>query len=768
MADARITDLPALLGAADDDVLLIIDVSDKDASAAGTDKKVTVARVRASVLAGLTTESIGALSAAMLGKPDGVARLNSLGQIPREHLPSITITDTYVVANEAEMLALDVGQGDVAIREDLSATFLFKGGNSAQLADWQELPTPTGVSILSVNGKTGVVQLSAEDIGAIPAGEKGAPSGVATLGEDGKLLPGQVPDDVGAVKSVNGQDGHVELTPTGIGAIPERARGAAGGVATLGEDGKVTPEQLPDVATTPPAAVMTVSPGAPVQARDGDAVTLNLSGESHLVGQEIEHFTVTWWDESSQDVQASAGQATASKTVSGAVGTLAGYSVTGTDSLGNKSLPVAGSILITANQPPVGPVLFNAPTEVDAGSTDNQISFTGATDPEGDPVAYEIVDAGGLQFSKTSGIADSEIVTFAAPGAAMLAVVSVRAVDDRGGQSAAFQAEIAVAPSSSGIIGVVLKATGGAGGTVSHCDVGGGDIPNPGHAWFSGHPSFALTEEVIDGQAMIRVPKFWYRVANVAAGANLGKMAWWIADHAADGFTVHPAFMHNGQELDCFWIGKYQASIDGAGKMQSVPGVLPNKTLTPAGFTSAAAARNVNGAAGFMRLSYWQHIAITLLYLVENATFNAKAKTGEGAPLAAGSSTPLAVDDPAVAVATYRGIVGLWGNIYVHLDGALSTPRMTFWDREGNRTLQNSGVYIIVNKSPVTFHLSTAPAFIGATGAFSNLGTSPDYQTNTNEYASDGLCFTGGGPWSLWTGYRDYEVSGVGCRLARV
>lgn len=51
----------------------------------------------------------------------------------------------------------------------------------------------TGGAVDSVNGQDGVVVLDAGDVGAVPAAEKGAANGVATLGSDGKLTGGQIP-----------------------------------------------------------------------------------------------------------------------------------------------------------------------------------------------------------------------------------------------------------------------------------------------------------------------------------------------------------------------------------------------------------------------------------------------------------------------------------------------------------------------------------------------------------------------------------------------
>lgn len=54
-------------------------------------------------------------------------------------LPQISITDTFLAATQAEMLALIAQTGDVCIRTDLQKSFILKGSDPAVLADWQEL-----------------------------------------------------------------------------------------------------------------------------------------------------------------------------------------------------------------------------------------------------------------------------------------------------------------------------------------------------------------------------------------------------------------------------------------------------------------------------------------------------------------------------------------------------------------------------------------------------------------------------------------------------
>lgn len=75
-----------------------------------------------------------------------------------------------------------------------------------------------------VDGKVPVEQLP--DMDYIPTEEKGAASGVATLGVDGKVPAGQLPQ---------------------MNYIPTTEKGVASGVAALGADGKVPTNQLPSM-----------------------------------------------------------------------------------------------------------------------------------------------------------------------------------------------------------------------------------------------------------------------------------------------------------------------------------------------------------------------------------------------------------------------------------------------------------------------------------------------------------------------------------------
>ncbi|MEG1597681.1 MAG: hypothetical protein RR359_05350 [Bacilli bacterium] len=95
--------------------------------------------------------------------PGNVPVLDATGKLVSSILPSIAITDTFVVSKESEMLALNAEIGDIAIRSDINETFILKTIPATVLANWIKLLTPAD-SVTSVNGKTGVVSLAATDI----------------------------------------------------------------------------------------------------------------------------------------------------------------------------------------------------------------------------------------------------------------------------------------------------------------------------------------------------------------------------------------------------------------------------------------------------------------------------------------------------------------------------------------------------------------------------------------------------------------------------
>lgn len=333
------------------------------------------------------------------------------------------------------------------------------------------------------------------------------------------------------------------------------------------------------------------------------------------------------------------------------------------------------------------------------------------------------------------------------------------------------------------VSGVVLLTTGGNGGAWGYVDEDGNTVAAPGSSFFNSHPIWGGIQEVlIDGQTMMKVPKFYIRKAVISGGANNGKTAWWISDQALEGYTLHPAFRHYGNDIDQFYVGKYQASMTGT-KLDSKPGVLPTVSRTLTQFQIDAQARNVSGVSGFGQWTVYQWSAIQWLYIVENATMDSQTKTGQGRVNAASAAN---VDASDVMQATYRGITGLWGNVWQWMDGLkLVNGVVHIWDRDGNRS------WIPTGQNPPNMPGATYPTtfmdasgegfdlddvFIAKTGPTTNTdATAPDYQYfgNAGEFFS-----VVGGYWAsassagllCLTVYNpaSYSNTHLGSRLAKV
>ena len=101
------------------------------------------------------------LDAALLGAANGIATLGADSKIPANQLPAIAITDTFVVASEATMLALDAEVGDVAIRTDTDETYILQAEPASTLSNWVLLLSPgTGGSVSSVDVSGGTTGLT--------------------------------------------------------------------------------------------------------------------------------------------------------------------------------------------------------------------------------------------------------------------------------------------------------------------------------------------------------------------------------------------------------------------------------------------------------------------------------------------------------------------------------------------------------------------------------------------------------------------------------
>jgi hypothetical protein len=94
------------------------------------------------------------------GQPSGYVPLDAGSLIPSQYLPPLAITDTFVVGSQAAMLALPAQRGDLCVRTDQAATYALAQDPATVFPNWVLLQGAGGAAVMSVDGRTGVVDLS--------------------------------------------------------------------------------------------------------------------------------------------------------------------------------------------------------------------------------------------------------------------------------------------------------------------------------------------------------------------------------------------------------------------------------------------------------------------------------------------------------------------------------------------------------------------------------------------------------------------------------
>ena len=228
-------------------------------------------------------------------------------------------------------------------------------------------------------------------------------------------------------------------------------------------------------------------------------------------------------------------------------------------------------------------------------------------------------------------------------------------------------------------------------------------------------------ETLSTGDVMVKIPKFWFRRYR---GGDVEYIK--IADKAATGFTLHPAFKHAGVEVDYIYVGAYKTSSNS----KSVSGGYPQTQLKRATMRTYAK----NKGTGWNLIDIAALSAIQMLILVEFATNNVQAAIGRGycdrnsAAISTGSCNsvanltgrPAGTDGKVDVV--WRGIEGLWDNVWEWVDGVN-------W---------NDGTYYVCNDpskyADDTATNYTALSFKGATNWSTSYITEEGLDTGNNEH----------------------------------
>lgn len=230
-----------------------------------------------------------------------------------------------------------------------------------------------------------------------------------------------------------------------------------------------------------------------------------------------------------------------------------------------------------------------------------------------------------------------------------------------------------------------------------------------------------VRETLSTGDVMVKIPKFWYRRYR---SGNVEYLK--IADKATSGFTLHPAFNHGGVAKDYLYVGAYKTTSGN----KSASGVSPLVNQTRATMRSNAKAKGTGwGIIDIAALS-----AIQMLILVEFANNNVQSVIGRGycdsnsSALSTGTCNnvsgltgrPAGTDGKVDVV--WRGIEGLWGNVWEWVDGVN-------W---------NNGTYYVCNDpskyADDTTTNYTALSFKGATNWSSSYITQEGLDTGSNPH----------------------------------
>lgn len=179
-----------------------------------------------------------------------------------------------------------------------------------------------------------------------------------------------------------------------------------------------------------------------------------------------------------------------------------------------------------------------------------------------------------------------------------------------------------------------------------------------------------VRETLSTGDVMVKIPKFYFQRYR---DGNIEHIR--IADKKTTGFDLHPAFNHAGVEVDCIYVGAYKTSSNN----KSVSGASPTVEQTRASFRTNSKTKGT----GWSLWDIASLSAIQMLMLIEFATNDMQTAIGRGycdntsggTKINTGSTNSVtnltgrpAGTDGLVDV-VWRGIEGLWGNIWEWVDG---------------------------------------------------------------------------------------------------
>ena len=283
---------------------------------------------------------------------------------------------------------------------------------------------------------------------------------------------------------------------------------------------------------------------------------------------------------------------------------------------------------------------------------------------------------------------------------------------------------------------------------------------------------------------LVAIPKFWYKWTKSGNSLKLQ-----IADKETDGFHVSPAHADRGDgkgERDIVYIGRYHCNTN---NYKSQSGVKPKANIT----RSTARTSIHNLGSNIWQSDIQMRMTIWMLYLVEFADWNSQKTIGKGCgnnsatenmgytdSMPYHTGTTLASRDSYGLGTQYRYIEGLWDNVYDWGDGCcynsnglniINTPS-SFSDNSGG-----TAVGVPSSGWPSAFTVATVAGLEWVIYPTASGGSETTYSADYWNFnaSSPCLCFGGGYNQSGFRGlfyvsFTSASDSGasIGCRLQKL
>lgn len=279
-------------------------------------------------------------------------------------------------------------------------------------------------------------------------------------------------------------------------------------------------------------------------------------------------------------------------------------------------------------------------------------------------------------------------------------------------------------------------------------------------------------ETLSTGDVMVRIPKFYYGRYRVG---NIERIQ--ISGRNDVGLQLHPAFYHAGKEQDCIYVGAYKTSVDTSLSTWIASSLSGKAPMTGAAKSSFRTWTRAKGA-GWSMIDISTISAIQMLYLVEFANNNSQAMIGRGyvdsntATIKTGTcdtvigltGRPTGTDGKTDIV--YRGVEGIWGNVWEFVDGVSSASAAGFYVCNNPEHYGDDSSY---NYTKLSYAVSSkwSNAYIATVGL--DTGENPHAMLPATNGGSDSTYYCDA-TWTNSSGWRIYlhggdMASGSSCGL---